>query len=246
MGICWFRSVNGLLTPVDKPTDIIYRMRTSAWYKTFHRALKTYIAPAFFAACFLYIGVALANHAAYVVLDDWGLVCRDVAGAKNLAIGETFKVRIDNADRLPVFKANALCQNMGVNFVRNGRYLIKFKVIEPFRDDDVEASTGFYTGDLPSLWQRIVFMVGLPNRREWLRPWFRAVARIGSAGGEESFLDPDPDPTATPIEEKITAKRDGQLFLFVNDAVIGIPGLYGVFYDNNHGAAEVTITRQRR
>jgi hypothetical protein len=31
------------------------------------------------------------------------------------------------------------------------------------------------------------------------------------------------------------------LFLFVNDAVLAVPGLY----DNNTGTAEVTITRQK-
>jgi hypothetical protein len=35
------------------------------------------------------------------------------------------------------------------------------------------------------------------------------------------------------------------LFLFVNDAVLAVPGLYGYFYDNNTGTAEVTITRQK-
>jgi hypothetical protein len=40
------------------------------------------------------------------------------------------------------------------------------------------------------------------------------------------------------------AKRDGELFLFVNDAVLGVPGLEGVFYPNNIGSADVTITRR--
>jgi hypothetical protein len=65
------------------------------------------------------------------------------------------------------------------------------------------------------------------NRRHW---W------------EESFLDPDPKDHT--IDEVLHATRDGELFLFVNDAVIGVPGLTGAFYDNNIGTADVTITRR--
>jgi len=67
------------------------------------------------------------------------------------------------------------------------------------------------------------------------------VARIGGKGGEESFLDPDRTDKLL-INERITATRDGELFLFVNDAVLGIPGLYGVFYRNNRGTTKVTVT----
>jgi len=31
----------------------------------------------------------------------------------------------------------------------------------------------------------------------------------------------------------VKVTRDGELFVFVNDAVIGIPGLYRTFYRNN-------------
>jgi hypothetical protein len=80
-----------------------------------------------------------------------------------------------------------------------------------------------------------------------IRPWFRVVARIGGKGGEETFLDPDFTDNFL-IDEEITATRDGELFLFVNDAVIGIPGFdgyfYKLFYGNNSGSAKVWITRR--
>jgi hypothetical protein len=68
------------------------------------------------------------------------------------------------------------------------------------------------------------------------------VARTGSVGGEESFLDPDPKDHS--IDEVMRATRDGELFLFVNNAVLGVPGLQGAFYSNNAGSADVTITRR--
>ena len=85
-----------------------------------------------------------------------------------------------------------------------------------------------------------------------IRPWFRIVAKIGSKGGEENFLDPDPEPATAsgppkPVryEENIKATRNGQLFLFVNDAVVAVPKLYGIFYGTNQGRAKVTITQQK-
>ncbi len=78
-------------------------------------------------------------------------------------------------------------------------------------------------------------------------------ARVGKAvvsdggtnrrlGGEESFLDPNPKDHS--IDEVMRAEGDGELFLFVNDAVLGVPGLEGLFYSNNVGNADVTIDRR--
>ena len=41
----------------------------------------------------------------------------------------------------------------------------------------------------------------------------------------------------------ITANATGELFLYVNDAVLTLPGLTDVFYKNNSGKAKVTVTR---
>ena len=41
----------------------------------------------------------------------------------------------------------------------------------------------------------------------------------------------------------ITADATGELFLYVNDAVLTLPGLTNVFFRNNSGTAQVTVTR---
>jgi hypothetical protein len=41
----------------------------------------------------------------------------------------------------------------------------------------------------------------------------------------------------------ITANATGELFLYVNDAVLNLPRLTNVFYRNNSGTAKVTVTR---
>jgi hypothetical protein len=63
------------------------------------------------------------------------------------------------------------------------------------------------------------------------------VLRYGRVGGEEDFIEPDPDDYD--LESPIRSKRSGELFVFVNDAVVG---LYDLFYWHNKATA--TLTRK--
>lgn len=134
---------------------------------------------------------------------------------------------------------------MGISLEEYARYRITIKPIEPFRDGGIDASKGVYFNDPPWLWQKLLLAAAIPIRRELTRPWFRIVARYGSTGGEETFLDPDADSKDGSILETIKVTRPGQLFLFVNDAVLAVPSLRGYFYRNNEGTAEVNITREK-
>lgn len=243
MGVLWGRSLNATLGAAGEPNDFIFRFRTHPWYRAGHYAAKRYVAPAFFAILFAYLGVALANHALYNVQDYWGLVCRETGKAAEIGPGETIKIAAKDSSRFPLFRTSNLCQNMGVKLEQNAKYRISVKIVEPFKDAGIEASQGFYSWQPGGWTQKLLMVAAVPLRRELIRPWFRIVARFGGKGGEETFLDPDPKDGS--IEEVITATRDGKLFMFVNDAVLAVPGRYGYFYGNNTGAAEVTITRQK-
>ena len=275
MGFYWQKSLNSQLADPGEPKDLIYRVRTSPVYVAIHAGLKKSVAPAFFAFLFVYLGLALTSHVLFNIQDDLGWVCQerpvtyehdpkhpnrikvsDYKGLVNLQSGETIlmsgrtaagKLQAADLSSRPEFKTSELCQSMGVWVERNGRYLIKFDSTEDFKDAEIEASEGFYSLEAPSFMQKALLAAGLPLRRELIRPWFRVVARIGGKGGEEIFLDPDLTDKFL-IDETITATRDGELFLFVNDAVIGIPGFdsyfHKWFYDNNRGSTKVTITRR--
>ncbi|HWL92040.1 MAG TPA: DUF2235 domain-containing protein, partial [Phycisphaerae bacterium] len=88
--------------------------------------------------------------------------------------------------------------------------------------------------------------LGVPLRRVFLRPWFRIVGRVGAQGTDEYFMDPD-KPTgtgpekSTQISPAFRVRRDGELFLYVNDAVIGLPSIASFFYGGNEGEATVTV-----
>ncbi|MGA7485956.1 MAG: DUF2235 domain-containing protein [Xanthobacteraceae bacterium] len=255
MGRHWQNAVNGRLVDLGAPTDLVYRLRTSAAYVAIHTGVKKYVAPAVFALLFVFLGLALTSHVLFNIQDYAGWVCReklvrygypdpdyphwrkvvDDGGLKNLGPGK--KVTLQE------FKTSELCQSTGVWLERNQRYVIKFESTESFNDHGIPATLGFYSLEAPGFWNTVWMIAAIPLRRELTRPWFRVVARIGGKGGEESFLDPD-ETDQYLIDVPITATRDGELFLFVNDAVIGIPGLYGVFYRNNQGSTTVTITHR--
>ncbi len=71
--------------------------------------------------------------------------------------------------------------------------------------------------------------------------------RFGHVGGEESSYEPDPydDIIQFNITPTIAPDRKQELFVFVNDAVIGVPGFYDLLYRNNRGTAYLTVKRTR-
>jgi uncharacterized protein (DUF2235 family) len=266
MGVVWRDSMDNRLGNVPMPTDWLYRMRTSPAYIKLHDVLKRNVVPALFAVLFgvlvVYGGVTFLSHAAYNVQDFAGLVCKETPDQGSLhRLGRRDEIILANKksimlddkqrqdvfgtlkDQLPVFQTNQLCQSMGVYLERGARYHITFESTASFRDGGIRASHGFHSGEPDNLLQAAVMFAGIPLRRELTHPWFRIVARYGGQGGEETFLVPDPTDRYL-INEVIRAPRDGELFLFVNDAVIGIPGLYGKFYENNQGSSRVAIRRR--
>ncbi len=84
---------------------------------------------------------------------------------------------------------------------------------------------------------------GIFLRRILFRPWFRLIARVGETGVDEYFLDPVPVPDTQPqaYRARFTADKSGEIFLYVNDAVIGLPWVSAHYYRNNKGTAKVTV-----
>jgi hypothetical protein len=50
-----------------------------------------------------------------------------------------------------------------------------------------------------------------------------------------------PDTAPQAYRARFTADRGGELFLYVNDAVIGLPWVSDAYYKNNKGSAKVTV-----
>jgi uncharacterized protein (DUF2235 family) len=225
--------------------------------------IKTYwkyaIAPALAAVAIVYAVVVCASHAAFNIFDDAGLTCKSVGSP----------VDVPDAGVLISFRPSALCYASGYKVARLEKYLVwvdpdpakltKYPGYQntsrscPLDQAGPLANGRIATGpwgystfhnnedEELSWYETIKHVVLTPLRRELFRPWFQMVARYGVSGGEEDFLDPDPDPKVKDISEIIQPQIRGELFFYVNDAVIGFPWMFGIFYNDNHGCISVFI-----
>jgi uncharacterized protein (DUF2235 family) len=233
MGTIWRRAPSA---PKGLPHGGIHALRSHPLYIGFHEGLKRTVAPFLFAVMFVYLAITFASHLLYNVQDVAGWVCAENSSAAGLDRGQSKPVTFVTSD---------LCKSTGIVVEVNGRYSITVEAdpAQPWSDGGIPTGIGgFYTTDAPHWYQRLALMLAVPLRRELTRPWFRLVLRYGGVGGEEVFLDPDRE-TGTLSNVVIRPTRSGELFIFVNDAVIGIPGLYDWSYGNNKGSGILTVKR---
>lgn len=230
--------------PSGLPDNWIYRLRSNRLYIGFHENLKHRIAPAFFAVVFLYLGLSLASHLSYDAFDVAGFTCvhRDADPA-------AAPLQVDQSRRIE-FKTSELCKATGILLEHRARYYVTIQPSEPWFNGVTRIGTpvgGFSAKDPPAWYERIYLSLFLPLRRELSKDWFRIVLRFGHVGGEESSYEPDPydDIIQFNIRPTIAPDRKQELFVFVNDAVIGVPGFYDLLYRNNRGTAYLTVKRTR-
>ena len=230
--------------PSRLPDNWVYRLRSSPLYIGFHHHLKCTIAPAFFAVVFFYLGLAVVNHLAYDALDVAGHTCVQGDADPNSAV-----LKVNQSRRIE-FKTSDLCKATGILLEHRGRYYVTIQPGEPWFNGVARIGTpvgGFSAKDRPAWYERIYLSLFLPLRRELSKDWFRIVLRFGHVGGEESSYEPDPydDVIQFNIAPTIAPDRQEELFIFVNDAVIGLPRLYDLLYRNNRGTAYLTVKRTR-
>jgi hypothetical protein len=124
-------------------------------------------------------------------------------------------------------------------------YDITVNQLPPWRDGSQEALSlqGFSASDVTQYPAQVRYIVASPLRRILARPWLRMILRVGAVGAYEEFVDPD-GPSRR-FSERLRFKSSGELFLYVNDAVlpVPVPWLAGMFYRNNSGTAEVRIKK---
>jgi uncharacterized protein (DUF2235 family) len=251
MLVIWRSILKAQTTPPGAaPSGLVYWLRNNTAYKATHRGLKRSIIPFASALLLVYLGASLVSHLAFDVADAAGAFCREGPPDKLIVLdkgGATTTVK--------GFEASSMCWGTGIKLEDGRRYLITIK--DPVGWEDRRRPvpvSGSEIGEVPTVKARVLLFSGLPLRRVLNRPWFRPIARIGAAGAAEYPLDPDTRPMApgkgatpqTELVAEIKARRDGELFLYVNDAVIGVPGLVGRFYANNSGTAQVEVTRLSR
>jgi uncharacterized protein (DUF2235 family) len=203
---------------------IAYPIRTFPLYRIFFYWLKHQGLPSFFAILFLFIIVAVVSQLGFRTADALGTFC--VSEASTTPAADTFAT-------------NNFCMPTRVKVVKDEDYRITMEVKDDWFDKSIATDPrGF--GFKKMFWP---MYFALPFRRIVFANWFAPVLRVGSKGGEEHVLDLRP---VNPGQEKLyearfTPRSDGDVFLFVNDAVWGFPGIYASSYANNLGTASIKI-----
>ena len=239
----WCRVINpanGDDPPCDAPHDLIFRLRSSQLYRGFFYALTHWLLPTVCALLIVY-GVFVAfSRVLFSVGDSFGLVCR---GGKESAAN-------------PDFDTRALCQPTAVRVVAGQSYKIVLTLPALWEDGHRENRAGIITDPNGFGWDKTKWSMvpGILLRRDLTENWFRTTVRVGRTGSAEqplSFAQTSGPPASGPsvaerrFEATFTAGATGEVFLFVNDSVIGLPWIADVFYRNNAGSAKVAIELAR-
>jgi uncharacterized protein (DUF2235 family) len=220
---------------------------------------RDYVGPALSAVAIVYVVLALGNRWAFTAIDDAGLVCERT----------DHPAFLPDAGVLVSFNASEPCFPTGYKVGRLGRYYVwtnpdlaeLAKAYPGFAKGpntctdpsqplgngnvvtDARGYSTFHNADGAELtWrQTAAHVLWLPFRRYYGQPWFQPVARYGALGNEVDFLEPDPDRRVTKISEYVTPKVTGELFFFLNDAVVGLPKSLQWFYQDNKGCVSFFI-----
>jgi hypothetical protein len=150
----------------------------------------------------------------------------------------------DSRIKLDVAK---VCNPTGIWVEQGQRYVIKVTPDGDWSSNGLPASTrGVHLSELESRWDKIKAVALWPFTRNYSRSRFSVLARVGVAGNDEYFLEPDPIPGARVLDVEITPRRSGELFVYVNERVLAGPrSWWDFFYQDNKGTATLEVRRAR-
>jgi uncharacterized protein (DUF2235 family) len=216
----------GRLVPAGFSDSVVFWIRTQPAYRIFFYWLKHQGLPSVLALLMLWVIVALASQLVFRTADSFGAFCVNDA-AVNPGAGPI------------TFSTNNFCMPTQIKVTRDEDYRVILTVTKDWFDKSIPTDPqGF--GFRKMSW---LMYPALPFRRTVFANWFAPVLRVGAKGGEEHVLDLKPVPPGQTVsyEARLKPRSDGELFLFVNDSVWGLPRLYGINYENNQGIASITI-----
>ncbi len=232
--------------PCAEPTDVIYRLRSSGPYRAFFHVLKYWVLPFAFAVLLwlgifvvLYFVPALVSRAMFGTANALGYVCDPKGGVEVAGTGTS-----------PPFLTRDICTSTGLIVKKGTTYRVAIKVGSAWIDGYREGKPGGIPTDPRGFgWSKTKALqyLGVPYRRLMWSNWFSTILRVGSKGFEEHLLPLKEENTADGLIYTATFRpqKDGEVFVFVNDSVVGLPRIYNYFYrSNNAGTATVTLQKQ--
>jgi uncharacterized protein (DUF2235 family) len=208
-----------------RPKDFLYRVRTLWLYKWFFKSLKRWVIP----SAILVVAVLFILRSSFVFLDSQGLFSVPTPGGLQSSL---------TYEQGKLFDTRAILNPSGMGVEAGKRYLIRLTVNgDSWHDASIPAGfNGF---------EKLKLLLAIPMRRNLGEPWFKPIARIGNRNNDDYVLEPLNGSTAKTLIAEITPKRSGELFLFVNDAVLPVGQRGQLFYNNNEGTAIVEVTEYK-
>jgi len=220
-------------------------MRTNSMTVAIYQKLRNTILPAAaLIASGLFI-LVLVNKTSVEIASASGQFCAETSEPQRMA-------QYDGTAQSR-FPSNDMCWDTGLSVISGERYRITLTIPSGEVWTDKETPSGVagfkWTTSAQDFVSKFAFAAGLPLRRWWGQPYFQPIARVGFNGADEQPLAPirlvtegEEDPTKIATASFLFVPREtGRLYLYVNDAAIGLPYLYSSFYDNNRGKTEVTV-----
>lgn len=228
------------LTPVapgapGRVDRAIQRLRLSGRYQDGMRAFTQTVLPGIFVVLFVLAGWALASQFVLTMMESTGATCSTVVGENG------------------PFRTSAVCAIPDGGVRAGSRYQIALTIQEEWFDldpfgitDGVPAGpNGVAAKDVTALMK-----LSAPLRRHLGQAWFKLMVRVGATGSDIYDLDwrrVSPIPSGSGLAGEVhylaemTARTGGQLYVYVNDAVL-LPFPPRFFYSRNRGSAEVVVT----
>ena len=202
-------------------------------------------------AILLYAGFCLISRVSFTWFDATGHVCTSTAPA----------VPVTSKSAPKSFETKALCTPTGLAVKKGSSYEVVLTITEPwedgykFKETDPRKAKGIETGPEGFGYDKMTpkMYFGLPLRRQIASNWFATILRADNKGFGEitpTFVREESPGASSPPRYKATfrAPRDGEIFVYVNDSVIGWPGYFDLFYREdartrmtNKGKADLTI-----
>lgn len=146
-----------------------------------------------------------------------------------------------------VFNIKSVCKPTGIIVEQGLKYRISLKAPppdskSPWKNGDIVVSPRGGDPSTMTLTDRIRQAVYWPLKRHLFVQPFKVVARVGATGSDETVLEPDDNIKSNDLDVVITPRRDGELFLYVNDSVWPFDGMRGSsFYDRHEGEATIEV-----
>ena len=123
------------------------------------------------------------------------------------------------------------------------RYYVSIQASEPWYDGKTPISaSGMKLTDFAAGQRPVRLLTELFKRSVGI-PWFTMILRVGKRGGDETYILPDTYSSAPFSQIAIRPRIQGALYLYLNDAVLGVPYFNDIFYRDNSGKVKVTVRR---